>query len=50
MMFWCIAAAALGVAITATGITVWWFQRGRLGYLAWILRGGASLSIRDHDR
>jgi hypothetical protein len=49
-MSWYIGAAALGTAITAIGATLWWFQRGRLEYLAWTLRGGASLSIRDHDR
>jgi hypothetical protein len=45
-MFWYLGVALLGAAI---GITMWWFQRGRLEYLAWILRGGASL-VRDHDR
>jgi hypothetical protein len=50
MTLWSAGAVALGIAITAIGVTVWWFQRGRLEYLAWTLRGGASLSIRDHDR
>jgi hypothetical protein len=50
MTLWYIGVAALGAAIIVTGIAVWWFQRGRLEYLAWTLRGGASLSIRDHDR
>jgi hypothetical protein len=50
MTLWCIGATALGVAITVTGMAVWWIQRGRLEYLVWTLRGGASLSLRDHER
>jgi hypothetical protein len=49
-MTWYVGTAALGVVIIAIGVTVWWFQRGRLEYLAWALRGGAGRSIRDHDR
>ena len=34
MTLWYVGAAALGVGIIAIGVTVWWFQRGRLKYLA----------------
>jgi hypothetical protein len=49
-MFWYLAAALLGAAITAVGIKKWWSTEGRAEYLEWTLRGGGSLPIRGHDK